>query len=156
MSADRKRIEPRAPAKWSAELRRLLGVTEEQVAALEGSAGERARPPNILLTIAYHPSLLEPFLGMAHRITLTTPAAERGLSAAAYAERVAAVHPDLQVADDLETALEHPANAGAVTLVGGSLYLVGELLARTQGGAGDPGDPGHLISASENHPPSRL
>lgn len=65
MSMDRKRIEPLEPEAWSDQLRALLGGTEQPVAALEGRAGARSSPPNILLTIARHPSLLQPFLSFA-------------------------------------------------------------------------------------------
>ncbi len=57
------RIRPLGPEEWDDRTRSLLGGTVEAVAALEEKPS--GRPPNILSTIAHHPTLLQPFLGFA-------------------------------------------------------------------------------------------
>jgi alkylhydroperoxidase family enzyme len=60
------RLEPLAPEQWDDRTRRILGGTVRPVAQLEGGqAAGSSRPLNILMTLAHHPSLLEPFLGFA-------------------------------------------------------------------------------------------
>ena len=66
MTEESSRIEPLEPEAWNDRVRRVLGGTVAPVAELEGrSDGATARPLNILMTIAHHPALLEPFLGFA-------------------------------------------------------------------------------------------
>ena len=66
MAENKPRIEPLEPEAWSESVRRVLGGTVAPVAELEGRpATGGPRPLNILMTIAHHPRLLEPFLGFA-------------------------------------------------------------------------------------------
>lgn len=53
------------PEDWSEPVRELLAGTLEPVAELEGEEGGGSGPLHILRTIAYHPTLLGPFLGFA-------------------------------------------------------------------------------------------
>ncbi len=52
-------------ARWSDAARRLLGEGSRPVQPDDDPATAEGAPPNILFTIAEHPSLLEPFLGFA-------------------------------------------------------------------------------------------
>ena len=72
MTESRPRIVPLEPRQWSEEVQRTLGGTLGKVGELEGRDAV-PRPPNILMTIAHQPGLLEPFLGFA------TALATRGL-----------------------------------------------------------------------------
>ena len=66
MASQGRRLAPSDPGSWSDATRAALGGTLDAVAELEGKpASADARPPNILFTIAHHPTLLEPFLGFA-------------------------------------------------------------------------------------------
>jgi 4-carboxymuconolactone decarboxylase len=75
-------MKPRIPSsntsQWSKETRAILG---DVTPAAESSDG--LGPPNILYTIAHHPSLLAPFLGF------TAALAMRGVLARGDAERLA-------------------------------------------------------------------
>ena len=63
------RLPPMPESEWSPEVRELLRGTQDRVATLEGS-GQRAPSQvlNILRTLAYHPTLMKPFLGFATAI----------------------------------------------------------------------------------------
>src|SRR5690606_12130408 len=64
-----RRLPPMPVEAWSPEVRELLLGTQERVADLEG--GERREPTQVLAilrTLAYHPRLMQPFLGFATAI----------------------------------------------------------------------------------------
>ncbi len=66
MAEKSSRIEPLEPEAWNDRVRGVLRGTVTPVAELEGRSDlAAARPLNILMTIAHHPALLEPFLGFA-------------------------------------------------------------------------------------------
>ena len=69
MSESRPRIVPLEPRQWSEEVQRTLGGSVQKVGELEGRDAV-PRPPNILLTIAHQPALLEPFLGFATALAM--------------------------------------------------------------------------------------
>ncbi|MDF1562088.1 MAG: bifunctional folylpolyglutamate synthase/dihydrofolate synthase [Deltaproteobacteria bacterium] len=98
-------------------------------------------------------ALLEPFLPLIRRLTLVSPVSERGLDARTYHAEVARRVPGAVLAGRLPELLEGgrpPADAagGEVTMVGGSLYLVGELLALREGTAPDPGEATTEVAAA--------
>ena len=59
-----RRLAPSDPEAWDPRTREILGGTLGAVAEPEDGP-PASRPPNILLTIAHHPTLLEPFLGFS-------------------------------------------------------------------------------------------
>jgi 4-carboxymuconolactone decarboxylase len=73
VSNTKTRLAPLDSADWDEQTRKLLGVTVERVALLEGGApedGESSGPLNILRTLAHHPRLLEPFLAFAATLAM--------------------------------------------------------------------------------------
>jgi alkylhydroperoxidase family enzyme len=64
MSEGRGRIAPLLPEHWTDEVRDIFGWDPSSATA-DAVAPDAPKPPNILLTIAHHPSLLRPFLGFA-------------------------------------------------------------------------------------------
>ncbi len=68
MANDQERIAPLLPEQWTEEVRDLFGWDPAPTAATEPAADASPAPPtppNILLTIAHHPTLLRPFLAFA-------------------------------------------------------------------------------------------
>lgn len=64
-----RRLPPMPVERWSPEVRTMLLGTQERVASLEG--GEKREPTQVLAilrTMAYHPRVMEPFLGFATAI----------------------------------------------------------------------------------------
>ncbi|MBM4383471.1 MAG: carboxymuconolactone decarboxylase family protein [Deltaproteobacteria bacterium] len=67
------RLAPLPEAQWSAETRAQIARTLPQVSQLTGEAAPQPKPLPILTVIAYHPTLLGPFLDFA------TALAQRGV-----------------------------------------------------------------------------
>jgi dihydrofolate synthase/folylpolyglutamate synthase len=77
-------------------------------------------------------AILAPLVGRAARVIATAPPSPRALPAA----ELAALVPGAEAAPDLETALARA--AGGVTVVAGSIFLVGEARRLVLGEAADP------------------
>ena len=128
MSKDTPRIVPLEPQHWNEEVRRVLGGSVASVGELEGRE-PGPRPPNILMTIAHQPRLLEPFLGFAAAL------ATRGLLPRRESELLA-----LRAAWNCQSAFEwghHVLYAKAAGLSDGEIAAVAAGPDATSWSAGD-------------------